>query len=210
MLVENFWVFALAALILNLTPGNDMLYVAARSTSQGIKAGIISSLGIMVGCMVHIIAAVVGISAIIAESAAAFNIIKYLGAGYLIYLGVRSILSRKKSIQIRKELNPLSNRKIFVQGVITNVLNPKVALFFLAFLPQFIHPSSKNAHWQILFLGVWFNIGGTIVNIAVSMLFGKIGKWLSQSPRFIQWQERITGAMLIALGIKVALSSKKI
>ena len=92
MLLENFWVFALAALILNLTPGNDMLYVAARSTSQGIKAGIISSLGIMVGCMVHIIAAVVGISAIIAESAAAFNIIKYLGTGYLIYLGVRYIM----------------------------------------------------------------------------------------------------------------------
>jgi threonine/homoserine/homoserine lactone efflux protein len=210
MLVDNFWVFALAALMLNLTPGNDMLYVAARSTSQGVRAGIISSLGIMVGCMVHIIAAVVGISAIIAESAVAFNIIKYLGAAYLIYLGIRSILSKKKSIQIKKELTPLSNRKIFLQGVITNVLNPKVALFFLAFLPQFIHAGSKDAPWQILFLGVWFNIGGTLVNIAVSMLFGKIGRWLSQSPRFVQWQERITGAMLVGLGIKVALSSKKI
>src|SRR6476660_380267 len=174
MAIEHFWVFALAALLLNLTPGNDMLYLAARSTSQGIKAGVISSLGIMAGCMVHIIAAVVGISAIIAESAIAFNIIKYFGAGYLIYLGIRSILSRKKSIQIRRELKPLSNRKIFVQGVITNVLNPKVALFFLAFLPQFIHPASKNAPWQILFLGVWFNIGGTLVNIVVSMLFGRI------------------------------------
>src|SRR6476620_7255996 len=98
MFVENFWVFALAALLLNLTPGNDMLYVAARSTSQGTKAGIISSLGIMVGCMVHIIAAVVGISAIIAESAVAFNIIKYLGAAYLAYLGIGSILNKKNSI----------------------------------------------------------------------------------------------------------------
>ena len=196
--------------MLNLTPGNDMLYVAARSTSQGIRAGIISSLGIMVGCMVHIIAAVVGLSAIIAESALAFNVIKYLGAAYLIYLGIRSLLSKKKSIEFKKELVPLSNRKIFLQGVITNVLNPKVALFFLAFLPQFIHAGSKNAQWQILFLGVWFNIGGTIVNITVSILFGKIGKWLSQSPRFVKWQERITGAMLIALGIKAALSSRKV
>ena len=209
MLVDNFWVFALAALMLNLTPGNDMLYVAARSTSQGVRAGIISSLGIMVGCMVHIIAAVAGLSAIIAESAVAFNIIKYLGAGYLIYLGIRSILSKKKSIQFKKELPPLSNAKIFVQGAVTNVLNPKVALFFLAFLPQFIHAGSKNPQWQILFLGVWFNVGGTIVNTLVSILFGKIGQWLSQSPRFIQWQERFTGAMLVALGIKVALSSKK-
>ena len=209
MLVDNFWVFALAALMLNLTPGNDMLYVAARSTSQGVRAGIISSLGIMVGCMVHIIAAVAGLSAIIAESAVAFNIIKYLGAGYLIYLGIRSILSKKKSIQFKKELPPLSNAKIFVRGAVTNVLNPKVALFFLAFLPQFIHAGSKNPQWQILFLGVWFNVGGTIVNTLVSILFGKIGQWLSQSPRFIQWQERFTGAMLVALGIKVALSSKK-
>ena len=160
--------------------------------------------------MVHIIAAGVGLSAIIAESAVAFNVIKYLGAGYLIYLGMRSILWKKRSVQLKKELTALSNGKIFMQGVITNVLNPKVALFFLAFLPQFIHPGSKNAQWQILFLGVWFNVGGTVVNILVSILFGKIGKWLSQSPRFIQWQERFTGAMLVALGIKMALGSKKI
>jgi len=210
MLVDNFCVFALAALMLNLTPGNDMLYVAARSTSQGVKAGIISSLGIFVCCIVHIVAAVVGLSAIIAGSAVAFNTIKYLGAAYLIYLGLRSLLSKKKSIEFKKELVPLSNKKIFLQGVVTNVLNPKVALFFLAFLPQFIHAGSKNAQWQILFLGVWFNIGGTIVNITVSILFGKIGKWLSQSPRFVKWQERITGVMLIGLGIKAALGSRRV
>jgi RhtB (resistance to homoserine/threonine) family protein len=208
MNIDHFWVFALAALLLNLTPGNDMLYVAARSASQGVKAGIISSLGIMMGCMVHIIAAVVGLSAIIARSATAFDIIKYLGAAYLVYLGIRSMLSKKKSLEIKKTVKPLSYKKIFWQGVITNVLNPKVALFFLAFLPQFININSNNTHWQILFLGTWFNVGGTFVNIAVSLLFGRISKWLSQSPRFVQWQERITGAMLIGLGIKVALSKK--
>ena len=208
MAIEHFWVFALAALLLNLTPGNDMLYVAARSTSQGIKAGIISSLGIMAGCMVHILTAVIGLSAIIAQSALAFNIIKYVGAAYLVYLGIRSIISRKKTFDVKNKMQQQSYTRIFWQGVLTNVLNPKVALFFLAFLPQFINVESKHTALQILFLGTWFNVGGTLVNIMVAILFGKIGTWLSQSPRFIQWQERITGAMLIALGIKVALSKK--
>ena len=208
MAIEHFWVFALAALLLNLTPGNDMLYVAARSTSQGIKAGIISSLGIMAGCMVHILAAVIGLSAIIAQSALAFNIIKYVGAAYLVYLGIRSIISQKKTFEVKNKMQQQSYTRIFWQGVITNVLNPKVALFFLAFLPQFINVESKHTALQILFLGTWFNVGGTLVNIMVAILFGKIGTWLSHSPRFIQWQERITGAMLIALGIKVALSKK--
>jgi threonine/homoserine/homoserine lactone efflux protein len=150
MNIEHFWVFALAALLLNLTPGNDMLYVAARSASQGVKAGIISSLGIMMGCMVHITAAVIGLSAIIARSATAFDIIKYLGAAYLVYLGIRSMLSRKKVLEIKKAVKPLSYKKIFWQGVIPNVLNPKVALFFLAFLPQFININRNNTHWQIL------------------------------------------------------------
>ena len=207
--IENFWVFALAALLLNLTPGNDMLYVAARSATQGIKAGIISSMGIFVGCLVHVIAAVIGLSAIIAQSAIAFNIIKYRGAAYLVYLGIRSVLSKRKSLNLQKRIQPLSYDKIFWQGVITNVLNPKVALFFLAFLPQFINIHSENTHWQILFLGIWFDVGGTLVNIVVAVLFGKVGNWLSRSPRFVQWQERITGAMLIGLGIKVALSSRK-
>jgi threonine/homoserine/homoserine lactone efflux protein len=208
MNIEHFWVFAVAALMLNLTPGNDMLYVAARSASQGTKAGIVSSLGIMFGCMVHIIAAVIGLSAIIAGSAVAFNIVKYLGAAYLIYIGVRSILNKKKSLGLKKNIKRLSYRTIFFQGFATNVLNPKVALFFLAFLPQFINIETGNTALQILFLGTWFDVGGTLVNILVAVLFGRISMWLSQSPRFVQWQERITGAMLIGLGIKVALTKK--
>ncbi len=207
--VENFWVFALTALLLNLTPGNDMLYVAARSTSQGSKAGIISSLGIMAGCMVHIVAAMFGLSAIIAKSALTFDIIKYIGAAYLIYLGIRSLLSKRKTMYIDSTIKKRSLKNIFWQGVLTNVLNPKVALFFLAFLPQFINLQQNNTAFQILFLGTWFNAGGTLVNIIVSLLFGKVGKLLNNSPAFIQWQERITGTILIALGIRVALSSKK-
>lgn len=204
--IQNFWMFALAGLLLNLTPGNDMIYVASRSTGQGTKAGVISALGIMGGCFVHIIAAVVGLSAVISKSATAFDIIKYLGAVYLIYLGLRSLLSKKRSIMLDLAFPSLSYQKIFWQGVITNVLNPKVALFFLAFLPQFININSNHTHWQILFLGTWFNISGAIVNIAVALLFGKMGNWLSKSPGFVQWQERITGMVLIGLGIKVGLS----
>jgi threonine/homoserine/homoserine lactone efflux protein len=209
MMVENFWMFALTGLLLNLTPGNDMLYVIARSSGQGTRAGIISALGIGAGCIIHILAAVVGLSALIAQSAIAFDIIKYIGAAYLIYLGVRSLLMKRRSIQIDQNLKGLSYKKIFWQGFITNVLNPKVALFFLAFLPQFINIYEGNTSYQILFLGTWFNVVGTLVNILVALLFGKIGAWLSKSPRFIQWQERITGIILIGLGIKVALSSKK-
>ena len=209
MPVHNFWLFVLAALALNITPGNDMLYVISRSAGQGVKAGIISSLGIMAGCMVHILAAVIGLSAVIARSAMAFNIIKYAGAVYLVYLGLRSLLGKKNRFVLTQVKDKKSYKRLFIQGAVTNVLNPKVALFFLAFLPQFIEAGSHNAPWQILFLGTWFNISGTLVNILVALLFGKLGCWLSRSPRFLQWQERVTGTLLIALGIKVALSSKK-
>ena len=208
-MIDNFWVFALTGLLLNLTPGNDMMYIIARSSGQGTKAGIVSALGIGAGCIVHIMAAVVGLSALIAQSAIAFDIIKYIGAAYLIYLGIRSLLTKKKALTIDKDLQQLSYPKIFWQGVLTNVLNPKVALFFLAFLPQFINIHKGDTSLQILFLGVWFDIVGTIVNILVALLFGKIGAWLSKSPAFVQWQERITGIILIGLGIKVALGSKK-
>src|SRR5215203_3867187 len=122
--IHNFWVFALAGLLLNLTPGNDMIYVATRSASQGVKAGIVSALGITAGCMVHIFAAVIGLSAILAQSALAFDIIKYLGGAYLVYLGVRSFFSKKQFI-VQAEPSAYSHTKIFWQGVITNVLNPK-------------------------------------------------------------------------------------
>ena len=207
---HNFLIFVVASLMLNLTPGNDMLYVISRSAGQGIKAGIISALGIMAGCMVHILAAVVGISAIIAKSTTAFDVIKYVGAAYLVYLGVKSLLNKnQKSFAVDRNLKPVSYRNIFWQGVLTNVLNPKVALFFLAFLPQFINIRDGHPQWQILFLGVWFDCSGTLVNIIIAIIFGKMGNWLSKSPKFIKIQEKITGVLLISLGIKVALISKK-
>lgn len=207
--LSDFLLFAFASLMLNITPGNDMLYVATRSTSQGIKAGIVSSLGITAGCLVHLLAAVVGLSAVIANSAIAFSVIKYLGAAYLFYLGIKSILSKQNLFRVDEKMEKKSLSKIFQQGVITNVLNPKVALFFLAFLPQFIYPEKGNTAVQILLLGSWFNFSGTVVNIAVAVLFGKLGNWLSDKQWFVKWQNKITGFLLIVLGLKVALSSRK-
>jgi len=207
--LNDFLLFAFASLMLNITPGNDMIYVATRSTSQGVKAGIVSALGIAGGCIVHLIAAVIGLSAIIANSAIAFNIIKYVGAAYLIYLGVKAFLSKQNNFTIDKKIEQKSLSKIFWQGVFTNVLNPKVALFFLAFLPQFIHPEKGSTAMQILLLGLWFNFSGTIVNIIVAVLFGKLGNWFANKQGFVKWQNKITGLLLVGLGIKVALSSRK-
>ncbi len=207
--LNDFLIFAFASLLLNITPGNDMLYVATRSTSQGLKAGIVSALGISAGCIVHLIAAVIGLSAIIANSAVAFDIIKYIGAAYLIYLGIKSFLSKQNKFNIDRQVEKRSLSNLLWQGALTNVLNPKVALFFLAFLPQFIHPEKGAPALQILLLGLWFNFSGTIVNIIVAMLFGKLGNWLADKQAFIKWQNKITGMLLVGLGVKVALSSRK-
>lgn len=209
MIIEDFWLFALTGLLLNLTPGNDMLYVIARSSGGRTKAGIISALGIGAGCLVHILAAVAGLSALIAQSALAFDIIKYAGAAYLVYLGIRCLLKKNTALVAPKNVQLLPYKRIFWQGVLTNVLNPKVALFFLAFLPQFIDLHRGNTGLQILFLGTWFDLVGTLVNVLVALLFGKLSGWLSRSSRFVQWQERITGMILVGIGIKVALESKK-
>jgi len=205
---SNFLLFALASLALNLTPGADMLYVATQSTSRGVKAGIVSALGIMCGCLIHLLAAILGLSAIIASSAMAFSIIKYAGALYLLYLGIHSFFSQQAfQPTVEKKLSSLY--KIFRQGVLTNALNPKVALFFLAFLPQFIRPGNMAVQWQILLLGAWFNLSGTIVNIIVAILFGKMGNWLIKRKWFTKWQPKITGLLLCGLGIRMALQSRK-
>jgi threonine/homoserine/homoserine lactone efflux protein len=210
MMINSFWIFALASLMLNITPGNDMIYVASRSMGQGVRAGIVSALGVMAGCMVHTIAAAAGLSAIVGKSATAFGLIKFTGALYLIYIGTMSLLNKKKSSfrDLNNEQLP-SDRKIFIQGLLTNVLNPKVALFFLAFIPQFIDVKNAHPQRQIVFLGIWFNCSGTIVNILVAILFGKMGHRLSKSEKFQRIQQKITGCLLIALGIKVATAGHR-
>jgi len=206
---QNLYLFFIASLLLNLTPGNDMLYVASRSVSQGIKAGIASAAGIFFGGFVHILAAVLGLSLIISKSAYLFQLIKFAGAGYLIYLGIKALLS-KPAVNTADEKPVKANYlQLFKQGIVTNALNPKVAVFFLSFLPQFVNPASSFFRVQLFTLGIWFDAQGTLVLVIVACILGKTKDFFKKNPRVWVVQEKITGFILIGLGIKVALASKK-
>ena len=197
-----FLTFLVAALALNLAPGPDMLYVIGRSVGQGRKAGIVSSLGVFVGCWVHILAAAFGIAALLRSSPVAFNVVRYAGAAYLIYLGIR-MLAQKTDLT-SQQLKTESLGAIFRQGAITNVLNPKVAIFFLAFLPQFIDASRGSVALQIVVLGLIFNVGGTLVNLAVAYAGGTLGELLRRNQSIARLQRRFTGLIFVGLGLRLA------
>jgi RhtB (resistance to homoserine/threonine) family protein len=206
--IDNFYLFLTVSVLINLSPGPDMIYTAARSLSQGISAGIFSALGIFVGCLFHTTAAVFGLSKIIEQSVLLFSIIKYAGAAYLIYLGVRSFLKKKKT---KKEINTLpilTTRKIFFQGMLTNILNPKVAIFFLSFLPQFINPQSNYLKEQIAFLGLWFDVQGAMILVIVACAVGAFKNILQKNTTLWNWQEKITGLILFGLGVKMFFTKK--
>ncbi|MEO8399957.1 MAG: LysE family translocator, partial [Ignavibacteriaceae bacterium] len=149
MEISNFGIFVIATFILNITPGNDFIFVATQSISKGTKAGIVSSVGISLGLLVHISASVLGLSVLLSKSIIAFEVIKWLGAAYLIYLGIRSILASSKSLDSTVLKDNLSTKRLLRQGFLTNVFNPKVALFFLSFLPQFADSSSPYFSLQL-------------------------------------------------------------
>jgi len=205
--IENFYLFLSVSILINLSPGPDMLYTVARSLSQGAVAGVFSALGVFTGCLFHISAAVFGLSKIIEQSVLLFSIIKYAGAAYLVYLGIRSLLNKKAKTKANY-LPLMTNRKIFFQGMLTNILNPKVAIFFLSFLPQFINPRSIHLKEQISFLGLWFDVQGTLVLITVAVLTGIFKNILQKNTLFWRWQEKITGLILLGLGIKMLFSKK--
>ena len=202
------WLFMAAALALNLTPGPDMLYIAARSTGEGRNAGIVSTLGISTGTLVHTAAVALGVSALLAAVPLAYDAIRIAGAAYLVVLGLRMLLlSRRPGVQAA--LAPSSLRAIFLQGVLTNVLNPKVALFFLAFLPQFIDAHAGSPALQMLLLGVMFNIQGTLVNLVVALCASRATAWLRSNGRRVLILQRATGGVFVALGARLALSGNR-
>jgi threonine/homoserine/homoserine lactone efflux protein len=205
---QNLYLFFVASLLLNLTPGNDVIYVISRSISQGAKAGIISAFGIFIGCFVHILAAILGLSIIIAESAMLFDIIKFIGAAYLIYLGIKAFTAATDTKNNIEKLPVASKRKLFKQGIITNALNPKVAIFFLSFLPQFVDAGSSFYKLQLFTLGLWFAVQGTLILILIAVITGRTGNFLKRNASFWKWQQKITGIILISLGIKIAFTSK--
>lgn len=198
-------VFLLAALGLLLIPGPAVIYIVTRSVAQGRKAGIASVLGIELATLCHSIAAAFGLSAILLASSMAFNIVKYLGAAYLIYLGIRAILSRKETVQIENAVPP-SLWQLFRRGFIVNILNPKTALFFYAFLPQFVDPSRGSTAVQILFLGGLFAALATITDSTYALVTSGIGKFIAQRSGIQRIQKYVTGGIYITLGVAAAVS----
>ena len=198
--------FVIAGLLLNVTPGPDMLYIVGRGTAQGWKAGAVAALGIGAGVFVHIAAAALGISALIAASAAAFTVLKWIGAAYLIYVGL-SLLRGAGHAASGPALRPATWRTIFAQGFLTNALNPKVALFFLALLPQFVEPGAANTALAFLFLGAVFNFNSTLFNLLVAWGAAKLGANL-RSP-VAAWLHRGIGAFFCYLGVRLILSERQ-
>jgi len=209
--IEHFIVFLSAGLLLNISPGPDMIYVATQSSTQGRLAGIISSLGIGTGSLLHIIAAAIGLSALIFYSSIAYEIVKWVGAIYLIYLGIKSIKNADRKIDFQTNTLNRDEEKlltVFRKGILVNVLNPQVALFFLAFLPQFVNPNAPYFTINIIFLGLIFNICGTLINIIVAYFFAAIGDWLKGKTMFQKFKSWLSGTVYIILGIGIAASEK--
>ncbi|WP_224369635.1 LysE family translocator [Hyalangium versicolor] len=197
--------FFAAALVLLITPGPSVLYIVARSVDQGRVAGIVSALGIGTATLFHIAAAALGVSALLMSSATVFQAVKYLGAAYLIYLGVRALLARGTPQQVAVP-ERLELRRIFSQGVLVNLLNPKTALFVFAFLPQFVEPSRGPVAVQIVLLGLMFVTMGFVSDGAYALLAGALAGWLKGNPRFLRAQRYFAGCAYVALGVVAALS----
>jgi len=199
-------VFCAAAVLLLLTPGPAVLYIVARSVEQGRIAGLASVCGITTGTLVHVLAATLGLSALLASSAPAFAVIKFAGAGYLIYIGARRILSRTEAPIAQTELPRRSLARLYRDGFVVNLLNPKTALFFLAFLPQFVDPARGAAAFQVAFLGLLFVFMSLISDSLYALAAGTAGRWVRRSGRYLRWERYVTGSVFIGLGVTAAFA----
>lgn len=205
--ISNFSLFLIAVLLLNATPGPDTAYIVGRSLAQGRAAGLMSALGISAGCCVHALASAVGLSAVLAASATAFMIIKLAGGAYLVYLGIRMLLAKPAgAVATSMARDVRSLRTIFWQAMVTNVLNPKVILFFLAFIPQFVRADAPQKTFGFLLLGVAFAVISMGWNSGTAFLAGTLARRAGNNPRVRLWLERTVGATFVALGLKLALT----
>lgn len=205
---STFPLFLAGAIILLVIPGPAVFYILSRTIGQGRRAGVVSAAGISVGTLVHATAAALGLSAILVSSARAFRIVQFAGALYLIFLGIRTLLSRD-DVQIATAAANHSLSRVFGQGVLVNLLNPKTALFFLAFLPQFVDASRGHVPTQIFFLGVSFALLGLCSDSSWAMLAGTLASRLRSNLRWRRAQKNISGGALIALGIATAFSGAR-
>ncbi|WP_397412693.1 LysE family translocator [Polaromonas sp.] len=210
--VQHLLLFIAAGWLLNLTPGPDVLYIVTHSLRSGARAGMVAGLGITAGCFVHIFAAAVGVSALLAASATAFTVLKWMGAAYLLWTGINILFSRRPpaatdlmAAAASEPQRPL--KAVFIGGFWTNVLNPKVAIFFLAFVPQFIAPDAASPALAFAMLGVLFNLNAIPVNVGWAL----VAAWLARRDavqRGMHWLDRAAGVMFIGFGIKLALADQ--
>lgn len=199
--------FVTAGLLLNITPGPDVLYIVGRSLAQGRSAGVLSALGIAAGCLVHVAAAALGLSAIMSAAPALYDGTQYAGAAYLVWIGLRAVRARGAALALRED-GPAGRREIFRQGMVTNLLNPKVAIFFVAFLPQFTDATRGPLPPQLLVLGLIFVFNGLLVCLAYAVAAASLGAWLKAKPGTAGWLHRAMGALFIGLGVRLALGSR--
>lgn len=207
--IENFLTFIITALFFVMTPGIDTIFVLNKSIGQGKKAGVYSTLGINTGILVHTLFAALGLSLIVAKSATAFSVIKYIGAAYLICIGISSLLSKKgvvKTVAADQKMN--TGRQNFVSGLITNTLNPKVALFFLAFFPQFINPTQLESALPFIVLGITFAMIGVAWYLILTFFAGTFSEKIMKNPKAEYWMNKGTGVIFILMGLKIALTKK--
>ena len=205
---QSLVVFIGAGLLLNITPGPDVLYIVGRSIGQGRLAGIVSVLGISTGCLFHVAAAALGLSGLMVALPLAYDAVRYAGAAYLVWLGVRAIVSTSSPMHVQR-VDPERLARIFRQGMLTNMLNPKVALFFLAFLPQFTDPSRGPLPIQIALLGLIFIANGTVVCVMYAVAASQFGEWLNTRYDVATWLNRAMGALFVGLGVRLALGNRR-
>ncbi len=213
--IDNLGLFVVAGILLNLTPGPDVLFIVSHALKRGWHAGAVAALGITAGCFVHIVAAALGVSALLAASTAAFSVLKWLGAAYLVYVGWTMLgLKAARTAPKIEAASALPSRtasqnhlkNVFVSGFWTNALNPKVALFFLAFLPQFIAPTADHKMLAFLLLGLVFNFNGLWVNLGYAALAAAVSQRLAMLQHGMAWFQRVAGVLFIGFGLKLALT----
>ena len=206
--IHDYWLFVASGVLLNLAPGQDTLYILGSSIAQGRRIGVASALGISAGCIVHTLAAALGLSAILATSASAFTAVKLAGAAYLIYLGIRALTASVGALSPSPNDAATGAALAFRRGVVTNVLNPKVALFFLALLPQFIDPDSPTKVAAFIALGLTFVATGTVWCLVLALAAARIRGFFAGHPRAFTRLSRASGALFVLLGLRLTLSKQ--
>ncbi|XIA67718.1 LysE family translocator [Bradyrhizobium sp. TZ2] len=204
--IHELWLFILSGLLLNVTPGPDTAYIVGRSVQMGWRGGAAAAIGICCGCLVHVFGAAIGLSALLMASSAAFTVLKWVGAAYLLFTGVQMLLSQPRPVaEATTSAAETSLARVFWQGALTNVLNPKVALFFLAFLPQFVAADSPHKTLAFLVLGLIFISGGTLWCLGIAAFAARAASRIRQSAGAMAWINRALGGLFVYLGIRVAM-----